>query len=161
MKKIILFLAITVSLVLTSCQGDPGPPGQDGGVFFSQVFETTLNFNASNSYAQLVSFNGIEVFESDVVLVYLLNGQTDDGLDIWTPLPQTFFPPQGTLLYSFDHTYIDANIFLDANFDLNTLGTTFTNNKTFRIAIVPAEFANANLTMDQVLEMSQNGVQEL
>lgn len=161
MKSIILFLAITGSLVFSSCQGDPGPPGQDGGVLFSQVFETTLNFNSANSFAQVVSFNGIEVFESDVVLVYLLSGQTNDGLDIWTPLPQTFFPPQGTLLYSFDHTYVDANIFLDANFDLNSLGTTFTNNKTFRIAIVPAEFANANLTMNQVLEMSQNGAVKL
>lgn len=156
MKNILLFLAITGTLFLTSCTGDPGPPGPQGGLLFSQVFEQTVTFNNSNSFSNRINFAPTEVFESDVVLVYRLEGQ-DNGADVWSQLPQTFFPVQGTLLYSFDHTFIDVNIFLDGNFDLNTLGPIFTDNQTFRIAIVPGEFANASLTMDQVLEMSKNG----
>ncbi|MBK5214151.1 MAG: hypothetical protein JJE55_10880 [Flavobacteriaceae bacterium] len=159
MKNILLFLAFSTTILFTSCQGDPGPPGQDGVSFLGKVFETTVNFNSGNNFENLITFpSNVEVYESDVVLVYHLvetipgNG---GSIDVWEQLPQTYFPPQGTLLYSFDHTFLDVKIFLDANFDLNTLGSEFTNNQTFRIAVVPAEFAKTNPSMKQVLEMMQ------
>ena len=86
------------------------------------------------------------------MLVYLLEGVTTNGDDIWSQLPQTFFLSQGTLLYSFDHTFFDVRLFLDGNFDLSTLGSQFTNDQTFRIAIVPSEFAYANLTMTELMQ---------
>lgn len=157
MKNLFLFLASASAILLTSCQGDPGPQGDPGVNILGQVFEVTVDFNQANNFSDLITFpSNVEVFESDVVLVYRLEGSVDGNggpIDIWSQLPQTFFPPQGTLLYTFDHTFLDVNILLDGNFDLNSLGPDFTNNQTFRIAIVPAEFATADLTMDQLLEL--------
>jgi len=155
MKRIILFVAITSTILFSSCEGPAGPPGQSGVNILGQVFEVTIDFNTGNNFGQLVTFpSNIEVYESDVVLVYLLTDVVPDGsgsIDVWSQLPQTFFPPQGTLLYTFDHTFLDAQIFLDANFNLNLLGPQFTNDQIFRIAIVPAEFGTADLTMKDLL----------
>ncbi|EDM43058.1 hypothetical protein SCB49_12574 [unidentified eubacterium SCB49] len=162
MKKIITLLSIFTILLLTSCQGDQGiqgDPGQDGVNILGNVFETTVNFTANNNYSNLITIPGnIEVFESDVVLVYLLEDVVPDGqggsLDVWSQLPQTFFPSQGTLVYNFDHTFVDVRLFLGANFNLNTLGNEFTNDQIFRIAILPADFANADLDMSDLLEIA-------
>lgn len=157
MRNILLFLALSTTILFTSCEGEegpPGPPGDTGGLFFAQVFEANLNFNFNNDFSGLVTFpNTIEVFESDVVLVYLLDG-VENGNDIWTQLPRTYFPPQGTLVYNFDHTFLDVNIFLGGNFDLNTLDSQYTDNQIFRIAVVPSEFASANLSMKDLLQMT-------
>ena len=155
MKKLLLFLAISSTFLFSSCHGEDG---QDGINILGQVFETTVNFHDSNNYRVSVPFpSGVEVFESDVVLVYLLEGITPNGGDdIWSQLPQTYFNingnPEDILLYSFDHTFFDAEIFLDGNFDLGTLGSIFTDDQTFRIAIVPAEFASADLSMEDLLQ---------
>tara|TARA_R110002050_G_scaffold117984_1_gene235035 strand:+ start:72 stop:584 length:513 start_codon:yes stop_codon:yes gene_type:complete len=164
MKNILLFLALSSTILFTSCEGDPGPPGQDGGLVYAQVFETTVNFNSGNNFENLVTYpSNVEVFESDAILVYrLVEVVPGNGgpIDVWEQLPQTYFLSQGTLLYSFDHTFLDVKIFLDGNFDLNTLGTDFTNNQTFRIAVVPAEFAKTKPSMDEVLEvMYSDGLQ--
>lgn len=157
MKKIIPAFALTVTLLLTACQGDQGPPGQDGINILGSVFETTVDFTINNNYQAVINIpSSIEVFESDVVLVYLLEDVIPDGqggtADEWSQLPQIFFPPQGTLSYNFAHTFFDVRLFLDADFDLNTLGSQFTNDQTFRIAVLPAEFADVNLSMEELIE---------
>lgn len=154
MKRLFLLLSLTFVLFLSSCEGPQGEPGIN---ILGQVFETTVDFTAGNDYSQLIAFPSyVEVYESDVILVYLLEGVTSSGADIWSQLPQTFFVPQGTLIYNFDHTFFDVQLYLYADFaDLSTLGSQFTNNQTFRIAVVPAEFAHANLTMDELLRTFQ------
>lgn len=158
MRKILLLFTAVSAIILSGCEGDPGPPGPEGepGInILGQVFEVTLDFTPTNGFSQLIQFPGnVEVFESDTVLVYLLEDVipgNGGSIDVWSQLPQTFFVSQGTLLYSFDHTFLDVRIFLDANFDLSTLGPAFTQNQTFRIAVVPSEFATANLTMGELL----------
>ena len=169
MKNILLFVAFTSAILFSSCEGPVGPPGDSGINILGQVFEVNIDFNAGNNFGQLVTFpSNIEVYESDVVLVYLLTDVVPDGtggtIDVWSQLPQTFFPPEGTLLYTFDHTFIDAQILLDANFDLALLGPQFTNDQIFRIAIVPAEFGTADLTMRDLLlglQMNTTDIQTL
>ena len=169
MKSIILFLAFTSAILFSSCEGPQGPPGLSGTNILGQVFEVNINFNTGNNFGRLVTFpSNIEVYESDVVLIYLLTDVVPDGngstIDVWSQLPQTFFPVQGTLLYTFDHTFIDAQIFLDANFDLTLLGPEFTNNQIFRIAIVPSEYGTADLTMNDLLlglELNPLDIQKL
>ncbi len=78
-----------------------------------------------------------------MVLVYLLEETTADGLDVWSLLPQTFFTADGTLIYNFDHTAVDVSVYLFADFDLDFLGPEFTNNQIFRVAVVPADFAQS------------------
>lgn len=148
MKKLFVLL---ISLTLLSCegpQGPPGPPGFNGINILGSVFDVSVDFTPGNGYSNLIAFpNTIEVFESDVVMVYLLEEQVSDPsgpIDVWTPLPATFFLNDGSqVVYNFNHTFLDVNLFLDGNANLDTLGPGFTNNQIFRIAVLPAEFAEA------------------
>ncbi len=159
MKKLFLLLAISLTFIFTSCEGPQGPPGDS---FLGQVFETNINFNEGNGYSRLVTFpSNITVYESDVVLVYVLEDVVNGDIDVWSQLPQTYFLPQGTLLYTFDHTFLDVNLFLDANFDLSTLESVYTDNQVFRIAIIPAEFADANLTMEELMSNLQIDITDI
>ena len=59
MKKI-TFLLLSLTFILTACEGDPGPPGppgssgQNGVNFVGQSFEVNLDFTSSNNYAETV-----------------------------------------------------------------------------------------------------------
>jgi len=157
MKKILLLLVVGSSLLFSSCEGDQGPPGESGINILGQVFEATVDFEASNDYQQLVIIpNNVEVFESDVILAYWLEDVVPDGnggtLDVWSPLPQTIYlDGEGSFQYTFNHSFVDVLLFLQGDIDFGALGNGFTNDQTFRIAIVPSEFADANLTMDQLV----------
>lgn len=146
-----LFVLSVLSLLLfTSCEGPEGPPGPPGINILGQVFEVTIDLNANTNYQQAITIpTNIEVFESDAILVYRWEGSFD-GADVWTPLPTTYFNANGTYLYTFNHTFFDVLFFLDGDFDLNTLGNEWTDDQSFRIAVVPAEFADANISMDQL-----------
>lgn len=147
MKKIItLFLGLM--FVLSSCEGPVGPPGPPGAPgsdgtngILGQVFEVEAYFTSGNDYQYLVQIpQSIEVYESDVVMAYILVG-VDDGIDIWEPLPQTLFLGKEILLYGFDHTLFDVNLFLDGNVYLPGLDPSYTDEVVFRIAVIPADFA--------------------
>ncbi|RRO24949.1 hypothetical protein [Flavobacteriaceae bacterium 14752] len=168
MKKLIVLL---FSVALMSCEGDTGPPGPPGVNILGSVFDVTVDFTSNNGFSNLIAFpNNIEVFESDVVMVYLLEEQVSDPsgpIDVWTPLPQPFFVDGGAqVVYNFNHTFLDVNLFLDGNVNLNNLGPGFTNNQTFRIAILPADFAeefdvnleNYNAVM-QALQSQNPGIE--
>ena len=155
MKKLFVLPVLVLSLMFSSCEGPEGPPGEPGINILGQVFEVTINLNGANGFQQVVNIpTNIEVFESDAILVYRWEG-TFDGADIWTPLPATYFDNGGTFLYTFNHTIFDVQFFLDGNFDLTTLGSEWKNDQSFRIAVVPAEFADANLTMEQLENATQ------
>lgn len=159
MKKIKILLGIVAVALTFSCEGPQGPPGfdgldgldgrdgQDGVNILGQVIEIEGTFAAENEYAIFFEFpQTVEVFESDVVLVYLLWEQVDDPdggdpIDVWRLLPQTRILDQGLLQYNFDHTFRDVNIFLESDFDLSTLQAGDTDNQVFRIAVVPTEFS--------------------
>lgn len=157
MKKVSLILGTLLSMLIISCEGPMGPPGydgfdgldgrdgQDGVNILGSVIDIEGDFVADD-YSIFYEFPGsVEVFESDVVLVYILWDQTEDGngdaVDIWRLLPQTLILQQGLLQYNYDYTFFDVNIFLDADFDLSTLTSGDTDGQVFRIAVLPAEFA--------------------
>ena len=161
MKKITWILGSLVLLIIAACEGPAGPPGppgfdgldgldgQDGINLLGQVVEIEGTFSVDNDYALFYEFpQTIEVFESDVVLVYILWDQFDDGsgelVDIWRLLPQTRLLDQGILQYNFDHTFFDVSIFLESDFDLSTLLPGDTDNQIFRIAVLPADFAQGS-----------------
>lgn len=158
MKKLLLLLVISVSVTFTACEGDQGPPGEPGVNILGQVFERTVTFNVNNNFENLISIpTNVEVFESDTILVYWLEDVVPDGnggtLDLWSPLPQTIYlDGGGSFQYTFNHSFLDLLLFLQGDVDLTSLGNGFTNDQTFRIAIVPSEFADANLTLEQILD---------
>lgn len=166
MKNILLFLALSTTILFTSCEGDPGPPGQDGGLFLAQVFETTVNYQYdaeyNNYYSRLVSYP-FTVYESDVVLAYRFAGKdVDPTIDVWTQLPQSIFYNDNTgdiFQYNFNHTFNSVQFTIEGNFDLTMMNSNDRTNQTFRIAVVPAEYAKTNPSMNDILElMEANGL---
>ena len=163
MKHILLFLALSSTILFTSCEGPEGPPGEPGGLVYGQVFEANVNFQydatSSTFISPFISFP-VEVYESDVILAYRFEGtETINGevVDIWSPLPRSLFYQDGTgdiFEYSFNHTYFDAQFVIDGNFDLSTFNDpAFLNNQLFRIAVVPSEFAKTTLSMKDLLKV--------
>lgn len=156
MKKFSLVFGAFLTLFLISCEGPIGPPGfdgfdgrdgidgQDGINILGKVIDIEGTFTEENGYTIGYEFpNSIEVFETDVVLVYLLWGQTEDSngeaVDIWRLMPQTRILDLGLLQYNYDYTFFDVSIFLEADFDLGTLMPGDTDDQVFRIAVLPAE----------------------
>ncbi|UCE92686.1 MAG: collagen-like protein [Flavobacteriaceae bacterium] len=147
-KLYILFFTIILS---TSCEGPVGPPGlpgpigppgEDGvGGLLGQVFEVEADLNIGTNFEYYVEIpSEIEVFESDIVMVYRLMAGFE-GTDIWEPLPQTIFRNSGILLYTFDYTLFDVRLFLDGTADFGRLDPIDTDNLIFRIAVIPADYA--------------------
>jgi hypothetical protein len=142
MKKFALLLLLVPSVLFTACEGDQGPPGVDGVNILGTVFEVSANFNINNDFRNFFDYPAnTEVFDSDVVFVYLLEETTSDGLDVWSLMPQTFFTNEGTLVYNFDYTPVDVSVYLYADYDLILAGPEFTNNQIMRVAVLPADFA--------------------
>ena len=157
MRKISIVLGAFLSLFIISCEGPVGPPGfdgfdgrdgldgQDGINILGTVIDIEGDFVAED-YTIFYEFpQTVEVFESDVVLVYILWEQFEDDngdpVDVWRLLPQTRFLNQGLLQYNFDYSFFDVTIYLEADFDRSTLLPADTDNQVFRIAVLPAEFA--------------------
>ena len=160
MKNLFNFIFAISILLLGSCtfngqdgapgpqgpRGPQGPAGQDGrDGEEAYVFEyVDLTFSASNEYTLLLEFpDNFEMFNSDKVLVYFLYSDPQvDEPDIWRLLPQTEFTDFGTLVYNYDFTMFDVILFLDANFDLNLLSASFTDNWIARVVVVPGQLQN-------------------
>ncbi|RKS42716.1 hypothetical protein BC962_3174 [Gillisia mitskevichiae] len=169
MKKLST-LIICALFAMTSCtsdsvQGPPGPQGPEGpsGVngYIGTAIDLPGDFTAANDYTLSLFFDdeGVEVFESDAVLVYVKVGDGNDDangvpIEIFRALPQTYFQGDKTVQYNFDFTYEDVFIFLDGiNSDgsaLNyaALNSEFRLNQKFRIIVVPAAFAENRKQLD-------------
>lgn len=166
MKKLIASFSLVFLVVLSACQGPAGPQGLEGlpgpqgpkgepGVnILGTAFDIKGTFNTGNDYRIYFEFptDKVEVFESDAVLVYRLWETVKEGnetIPVWRMLPQTTFLPQGAMQYNFDHTFLDVSVFIDTQFNRTTLESKWTNDQTFRVVIIPADFAkNARLKKD-------------
>ena len=168
MKKIFTLLFLS-SFLFTSCsnegpqgpQGPAGPAGPPGDANYGTVIDVQGSFTAANEYSLLLDFEeeGIEVFESDAVLVYLKTGEdgTAGGapVEVFRLLPQTYYIDGEALQYNYDFTFFDLMIFLDGTVDFGTLNADYTNNRLFRVIILPADFAASGVNtsnMDAVLK---------
>lgn len=182
MKTITGIILVLALAFLASCEGVPGPPGRDGydGIdgkdgesFLGSVFEIEGDFTSDNNYALYFEFpSNITVYESDIVLVYILWEQVEDNnsewLDVWRLLPQTVVLDEGVLQYNYDHTFVDVQVFLEGTIDFNTLLPAEAQDQVFRIVVLPADFvaqknldiSNYNLMMKS-LGVKQNLVQKI
>ncbi|SHH47506.1 hypothetical protein [Winogradskyella jejuensis] len=147
--KRILTLITAFTLVFTACEGPQGPPGFDGlnGVnFVGQSFERTVDLVAPDYRAEIEIPLDIELFETDMVLVYHLLGVDNDGFDIWRLLPDTVYTDNGLeFQYNFEHNFDFVDIFIEgpSTLDLSTLLPGDTLDQTFRIVILPVDFVNS------------------
>ena len=152
-KKVSVLVLLFVGL-LTSCIGDigpQGPPGFDGfdgldGLdgadgLIGSIFEVEGTFTQENTYEFFADIpTTIDILDTDIVIAYVLSG-TNEGVDIWEPLPQTLFIEDEILLYGYDFTVADVRFFLDGNIDFASLDALYTDDILFRVAVIPADFA--------------------
>jgi hypothetical protein len=155
MKTITGIILVFALAVLASCEGVPGPPGRDGfdGIdgkdgesFLGAVFEIEGDFTSENNYSLYFEFpQTTTVYESDIVLVYILweQAETNDGelLDVWRLLPQTVVLDEGVLQYNYDHTFLDVQVFLEGTISFNSLLPAETDDQVLRIVVLPADYA--------------------
>ncbi|CAG4993945.1 hypothetical protein DYBT9275_01268 [Dyadobacter sp. CECT 9275] len=158
-KKLMPFILIFTLLLFKGCSGPTGPEGPSGptgptgpkgdpgdaniGVTFDLE---GVNFTAANQYTFGLTFDDadVNVLESDAVLVYIhWNDQKvgNETLAAWRLLPQTAIVDQGILMYNFDRTLKDFSVFLEGNFNLANLASDWTQNQTFRVIVIPSDFA--------------------
>ena len=163
MKKI--FLLLLSAIVLSACEGDQGPPGLNGidGVnVVAQSYEIQGTFSAPD-YRFIVD-HPIEVFETDMVLVYLSwdSVNAGDGLptDVWRLLPQSIYSDFGEFSYNYESTFEYVDIFMDGplSTDFSLLSPADTDNQRFRVVILPVDLAsdpNLDVTnYDQVMQVA-------
>jgi hypothetical protein len=148
MKTINYIILLVTLAFFTSCKGDPGLDGLDGldgDSLIGTVFEIEGDFTTANDFRLNFTFpQSIKVFESDVVLVYILWEQDNSNKDVWRLLPQTIVLDEGILQYNYDFTYVDVQIFLGGSINLQTLLPSEALDQIFRIVVVPASFAKNN-----------------
>ena len=132
--------------------GYDGKDGVDGVNILGSAFEIEGDFTATNEYLLYFQFpNTVEVYESDIVLVYILwetvTGSDNKPLDVWRLLPQTVILDEGILQYNYDYTREDVQVFLGGTIDFATLLPAEWENQVFRIVVMPADFA-IDLSLD-------------
>lgn len=170
MKTIRTLLLVVTAILLSSCEGQQGPPGPpgppgadgldgaDGTSLLGSVFEFTGTFSAENDYTLYYTFpSDFTVYDGDVVMVYIRWETVDatDGstLDVWRPLPKTSYLDNGQeLMYDFDYTVGDVQVYLDGTVDFSTLGAADTDDQIFRVAVIPAE-----LLLDKSVNLNSLG----
>ncbi len=146
----VLGMAVAILFACEGPIGPVGPPGQDGidgenGFnFLGEVFELEGSFSQAGNFG-IVGEYGFEILPSDKVLIYRLDFVDEDGFDVWRALPQTVYLTEGIFTYAYNFTTIDYSIFLESNFDLNGLETSWTDNQVFRVLILPADFTDARI----------------
>lgn len=162
MKKIFTLLFCSV-FAFTSCSDDgqigppgpEGPPGEPGPL--AQVIDITGDFSETNDYTLTLDFNaeGLEVFETDAVLVYLKDGEAGEAggapVEIFRPLPQVYYLESGEIQYNYEFTFFQVDIFMEGTANFDNLDPAFTQDQVLRIVIVPGEFAeNSGVDMSNM-----------
>ncbi len=136
MKRIFLLLTVAAMTAFTGCSNDDDRVDRDT---ISEVFEINQNttFTAANNYTINYTLNP-QIYSSDMILVYRLSG-TNGGNDVWEALPQTYYFNSGAddLMYTFDFSVNDLNIYIDSTFPAED-APAFSVNQVFRVLIIPA-----------------------
>ncbi|MBV7270508.1 hypothetical protein [Winogradskyella luteola] len=161
MRRILSFISV-FALLLTACEGDPGPqgpPGFDGrdGIAIPAAFEIQLDFTAPNY--DFIEPYGFEVLPTDVTLVYI-SWDIDNGQDVWRLVPQTvIFDDGNDLVYNYDFTQTDVRFFLEGS-NLDILGPEWTQAQVFRVVVVPADNIGRLDLSDLDAVMNMYGIEE-
>ncbi len=167
MKKVILCLLFCS--ILVACEGDRGPmgpPGEPGINILGQTFEYDhIDFvyeSQYNLWSALIDIpTGIEVYDSDAILVYRKSwiSGTNGPIVTYSLIPQDFFVPNGTIEYVYNHTAADVELLIDGNFNLAYISPDFTDNQGFRFVVIPAEFANnPNVNLSTYKSLKATGI---
>jgi hypothetical protein len=163
-----IFLLVTLAGLLSGCYTDPipgpqGPPGYDGfdgrdglngrdgldGLDGEPgtglLYEVEFSLTADNEWQAFYDFPPQDpIYLEDVVLGYLLWDQVEleggELLDVWRPLPVSYFYEEGTLQLGYDFTGSDVRLYAEAAFPLDPERDVF-DNFLARFVVVPANYS--------------------
>lgn len=165
MKKIFPILMLSLAgFASYSCNDNDDDILVQNQADVPKVRDVTASFNSGNSFQFT---QGINILNTDVVLVYRNINSNGFGNAVWQMIPKTFFiqdsanfPTGRELDYNFDFTASDVLIRTESNFNQTTELTAnetsrYLTNQTFRIVLVPA---NANKTSAPVDHSDYNAV---
>ena len=141
MKKIIPFLAIAFfGLMVVSCTSDDDIAYVDYDTYPVVYDVNNVNFdNVGGSFQIARTFN-TPMYETDMLLVYKRIGTTNNNAPIWQQIPITFYLNDGNEVdYNFDFSRYDFVIYAGGTFNLSN--TEYVLNQTFRVLLVPADYA--------------------
>ncbi len=146
----IIRLCVSVFLItmVFSCaedgiDGAPGPAGQDGkDAESAYLFEFgDVVFSPEFNHEYRLVFENNFLFNTDKVLVFFLwDYIEEDKLDVWRPLPQTVFTESGTIVYNYDFTKNDVQLFVEANYELTASDSLDQRPWVVRTVIIPSKF---------------------
>jgi hypothetical protein len=125
-------------------QGNQGPPGQPGPQTIATVYDIEeFALTAENEWQAAFAFpEGEELFDTDVLLIYLLVGVFGSGQEqtpVWRLMPVNFFEEGGIRTISYDFTFFDFIIFAEANFPLAQAAPRM-QRLAARVVVVPADY---------------------
>lgn len=150
-----LFAFVASSLLIVGCEGSTGPQGPPGPTMFPFVEDIRVSFDTNlNSFTQTYTHKNnprVKVYDGDVVLVFVMDGNTKDGLPIWAPLPKRFLvdvkegvvTTEKELEYSYTFSKYDVEIDAKANAALGNFNGDgkghpgFLKNMIFRLVYIP------------------------
>lgn len=145
MKKIIpfLFVAIFGFLSFSCTDDDNNQQFVDYDTYPVAVDLTNVNFEwVNNSSWQIARTFETPIVETDMLLMYLRVGTTNNNAPIWQQIPITMYLNNGEEIdYNFDFSRYDFVIYAGGTVDLDTPEyINYITNKTFRVLIVPADY---------------------
>ncbi len=172
MKKFTFIGLLLLAIFATSCTGNDGFDGVDGedglegrvvevdGVYFD--YDATNNIYSTRlTFSDLTNF---EILESDAILIYRYDYDvelTDGTAYNWSLMPQNFFLDGGTIQYIYSHNFVDVDMYIEGNFDMSAIDTSYTDNQFFRIVILPSSYLSSKFdTSDMDAVLGKIGVTE-
>lgn len=144
MKRIIpLFLLAIFAVTAISCNNDDDNQYVDYDTFPVVYDLRNVDFEWIDNVYTIARTMDNPMYDTDVMLIYMQTGSTQDNSPIWQQIPTTIYGSGSDEIdYNFDFSRYDFQIYAGGNFDLT--GTSYIRNKTFRIVFVPASGSNRN-----------------
>ncbi|SMC59590.1 hypothetical protein [Moheibacter sediminis] len=139
MKRIIpLFLLAIFAVTSFSCTSDD-EVSVDYDTFPVVYDLRNVNFQLVDNVYTIARTMDNPMYETDMMLIYLQVGNTGNGSPIWQQIPINLYLADGNEVdYNFDFSRYDFQIYAGGTFNL--AGTSYVNNKTFRIVFIPASY---------------------
>ncbi|KQS93750.1 hypothetical protein [Chryseobacterium sp. Leaf394] len=143
MKKLFpIFIFALLSFFVVSCDNNDDVVVQPSEDTYAVAFDLSPTFTRVNSnlYEFNRAFDG-PLVESDVVLIYMQTGLTNNGSPIWKLLPYTFYTNNANndvVDYGFDFSKFDISITVSGTLNLDSNASFYAGTK-YRVVLVPAK----------------------
>jgi len=148
MKKLTsLFLVVIFAFATFSCRSNDDIVYVDYDTYPVAYDIKNENFQFINNTWQISKTFYNPMYSTDMLLMYMKVGETNDGFPIWQQIPITFYLNDGHEVdYNYDFSRYDFVIYAGGTFDLTN--TSYVINKTFRVLLIPADYGGKSAQVD-------------